>query len=271
MPTVIRSRRTRRPTLDVVSRRAGTTALAVVAGLLIAAPIAQAAAPTLPTGEAHGVRIERQRGAITVVFSKRATPLYRRIAGKRVDVECSTEPHSNTLGVAPGRHSGGVIFRAPKERRPLRAGSMERGSDYCQVRLSRRHDDQRRASDLIVSIPLTQTGAVYLDEQASAFRLFSLLLFAGELGDKQTPSAYLTPQQFLETLRTLGRRPVRGIVALASPSDTPPAGDLGYYSDGQRHAAVVTLSATGRRLFIEVAAGDDIHTNLSQFIFATDL
>jgi hypothetical protein len=55
-------------------------------------------------------------------------------------------------------------------------------------------------------------------------------------------------------------------VALGAPSDTPPAGAVGYYSDGAQHAAAVVLSASGKRLFLE-QNGDVLHMNIAKYIF----
>ena len=55
-------------------------------------------------------------------------------------------------------------------------------------------------------------------------------------------------------------------MALTSPSDTPPPGSVGYYSDGAQHAAAVVLSAAGRRLFVEVDADDVLRTNVARYL-----
>ena len=55
-------------------------------------------------------------------------------------------------------------------------------------------------------------------------------------------------------------------MALAQPSDTPPPRTIGYYSDGVKHAALVVLSASGRRLFIEVSADRTLYTNVAEYL-----
>ena len=57
------------------------------------------------------------------------------------------------------------------------------------------------------------------------------------------------------------------LVELATPSDTPPPKKFGYYSDGQEHQAVVTLSTLGRRLFIETRPDEVLYTNVSKYLF----
>ena len=60
--------------------------------LALLVPPAPAAEAQLPVGEAKGVRVIRERGALVVVFTSRAARLYRRIAGKRVSVFCTELP-----------------------------------------------------------------------------------------------------------------------------------------------------------------------------------
>jgi hypothetical protein len=56
----------------------------------VSASVAAATTEQLPVGAAQGVRIVREHGAITVVFTPRAVRLWRRVAGKRVSVLCLT-------------------------------------------------------------------------------------------------------------------------------------------------------------------------------------
>ncbi len=57
------------------------------------------------------------------------------------------------------------------------------------------------------------------------------------------------------------------VVQLSAPGDTPPPKRIGYYSDGREHLALVILSASGKRLFIEVSAGDVLSTNVAAYLF----
>jgi hypothetical protein len=66
-------------------------------------------------------------------------------------------------------------------------------------------------------------------------------------------------------------RPIRlSVVALPTPADTPPAGSIGYDSDGAQHAATVVVSATGRRLFLEYDADRVIRTNVLEYLYGDD-
>ncbi len=71
------------------SRLLRALACGAAAVVLLATPSDGVAQTTLPVGEARGVKIVRERGALVVVFTKPAAKLYRRIAGRNVEVECT--------------------------------------------------------------------------------------------------------------------------------------------------------------------------------------
>lgn len=248
------------PTLSRCTRRAAAAASAAAALLLCTVASASAGAARLPVGEADGVRIERDGGAAVVYFTKSAAPLYKRIAGKRVEFECTREPAGDKLGPAVGS-SGSTQVRAPKSRAPLRTGMRLRGEDYCRIWLAAREGDARR---LVVSVPLTQKGAVELDERERATAIVLVLATAGQEADKRSPSAYPAPAALVEALVRMGV-PRSAIVALDSATASPPAGAVGYWSDGARSLAVVALSASGRRLFVELGPDDLVRTNVAQY------
>ena len=258
----------------------GLIGLAVALALLVGPSTSTAQAP-LPVGEAHGVRVVREKGAIVVVFTKRAAKLYRRIAGRLVDVDCTDQQpgqpvppraHAFLVPHHPGEiteeSSGGVRMRAPRHRRRLVTGDLTRGMDYCRVwlapRIVRRDGARQRIQRrLIVSVPLTQSGAVFLDEEAKAGRLLQLIFVAGFVADELKISGWPSYAQLIDQLPSGARA---GLVSLAGPEDTPPAGTIGYYSDRLDHVAVATLSRSKRRLFIELEA-DALHTNVAGYIF----
>ena len=242
-------------------RAALTAVLAVTAVSLFPA----AAEAQLPVGQADGVRIVRERGAIVVVFTQRAERLYRRVRGRRVSVYCFERSLPDENGFY-SVNSGGSTFRMPKRSRRLWTGDLTRGIDYCRVRLEPRGRGRRpaRGRSPVVAIPLTQRGAVYLDEQSKARSLQSLLLVASLIDRDGFPTA-AEIQDFVER-NGRGNVP-SGLVALPSPDATPPAGKLGYYSDGGQRAAAVTLSASRRRLFIEYQPEGVLRTNVAGYIY----
>jgi hypothetical protein len=224
----------------------------VLALLALMAP--SAASAQLPVGEKDGVRMVRERGELVVIFTQRGERDRKRVAGKRIDVYC-------TGLLEDGTHEGNNPLRAPRRGRRIHTGDGSRGWDYCRLWLEARtvrRDGRRRrvARKLIVSVPLTQEGAVFLDEQEQAIRIFSLVTYSQFAGR----NGYLTPEQLLARQTRPG-----GLVALASPADTPPPGVVGYYSDGAEHVAAVALSTLGKRLFLEVNA-DAVHTNILRHV-----
>jgi hypothetical protein len=237
---------------------------------LLAAPAAAAAPAQLPVGEADGVRVVDGRGGLVVVFTPSATRLWQRVAGRRVSVFCTDLPETHSAG-GDFVSSGGATFRAPRRGRRLDTGDLTGGLDYCRVWLAahtvKRHGERRRIErELIVSIPLTQQGAVHLDEETRAQALMSLLTYAGIEAEERHSSGWPAA----DAVTRLGGRLERwlgfGVEALANPGDTPPADTLGYYSDGGEHVAVAIVSAAGRRLFIELDADDVLRTNVSGYM-----
>lgn len=240
--------------------------MGAVTALLLAlvVPSASAAQTPLPVGEAKGVRIVRVEGALVVVFTQRAERLRRRMAGRLVTMVCTEFMEA---GIAVGEYT----LRAPRRGRRINPGDLTRGIDYCSVYLAartvRRDGERRRIRRrLVVSIPLTQAGAVHLDERAKARTLFVLLALAGVIGQEGN-SGYPTAAELFEAVPGLRPRPARRpVVALETPSDTPEGGAVGYYSDGNRHVAAVIVSKSGRRLFLE-HEGDVLHTNVAGHLF----
>ena len=241
--------------------RTGVAALIV---LVAVALVPSAAAAQLPVGEADGVRIVRESGRIVVVFTPRAAQLYRRLAGRFVGVECH-ELIDPDGGPFQSVGSGYTVFRAPRQGRRLRTGDHARW-DYCRVWLEartvrRNGRRERRPRALIVSIPLTQRGAIRLDEQAKASVLLKLEVAVGIIAYRLGLKTFPTPPQVLA--RTRSPR----VVALPTADATPPAGSVGYYSDGQQRAALVILSASGRRLFIGYEGDGVVRTNVAPYIY----
>jgi hypothetical protein len=250
--------------------------------VLLAAPSGASAQAPLPVGESHGVRVVRDQGAIVFVFTDRAAKRWRRIAGRMVSVDCVDQqpsaggpPRAHTFigpphpGDITEESGGGVTMRAPKRGRRLETGDLTRGMDYCRLLLEPRtvrRDGvrQRTRRRLIVSVPLTQAGAVFLDEQTRARRLLVTLAIAGFVAEDLKITGWPSYTQLVETLgRTKARR---RFASLAAPTDTPPAGRIGYYSDRGEHVAVAIVSRSGRRLFIE-GQGDVLTTNVAGHVF----
>jgi hypothetical protein len=234
------------------------TGIALAVALLLAP---STAAAQLPTGEVDGVRVVREHRAVVVVFTSKAAKLYKRIAGKVVSVSC-TELHED------GSESRSEKLRAPSHGRKLVTGDRSRGMDYCRVWLAahtiKRHGESLLVTKrLIVSVPLTQQGAIFLDEESKTFEMVSVDIVAGLVQERQKLPGVPTYAQLVQEFPKIAK----AVVQLAAPGDSPPPGKVGYYSDGQEHIATVIISASGRRLFIEAAADDVLSTNVAQYLF----
>jgi hypothetical protein len=137
-------------------------------------------------------------------------------------------------GIFSGVATGGSTYRAPKRRHPIRTGDHTRNLDWCRVWLPARtvrRDGlrERRSRELIVSVPLSQTGAVYLDEEESTSTLTRLLVVARLVTERRNLDGYPTPAELLDFIRARSPRfQDRRIAALATSAETPAAGAVGY-------------------------------------------
>jgi hypothetical protein len=184
-------------------------------------------------------------------------------------VTCTNVPADRGIRGPEFTTGGDTRVRVPATRRKVRTGEASRPLDYCRLSLPARKVTRRGRPvtlprQVLVSIPLTQAGAVKLDEEAKAASIAVVLLIAQLYAEKREINTWPTPAQLLEY------RPLRGLVALRAAADTPPAGKVGYWSDGGENAAVVVLSRTGRRLFVEFGPDDALRTNLAEYLFAEE-
>jgi hypothetical protein len=236
--------------------------IAIALALLV--PASAAAQTELPVGESHGVRLLSRHGGLVLVFTHRADKLFKRIAGKEIDISCTKLDEDGGLS-----SEGGGNVDVPRHRRRFATGDSSRGVDFCRLfrpqrRIEHRTYIEERGSRLLVSIPLTQEGAVYLDEEAKTFDMsFKVGYVLYGVREDLKLSGWPTYEQVIQTYPQMGRI----LVKLAAPGDSPPPKKFGYYSDGQEHEAVVTLSTLGRRLFIETRPDEVLYTNVGKYLF----
>lgn len=251
------------------ARRGGLVGVVLAATLFSSAAPVAGAAEELPTGRANGIAIGWKDGTMTVVFGKSAKPLYRKIAGRRVTVSCW---HIADGGTGDG---GGVTFRAPRQGRTLHTGDSVRDWDYCSIWRAASRSRRGRATfhhprQFLAAIPLSQKGAVFLDEHLKATTMSALFIFA-QRDDEQEWGPFKEPARFVADVEARGLPSRVGpgrlrVVALAGADETPPPGAIGYYSDGADRAAMVTLAATGRRLFVELDRDKVLRTNVIEHL-----
>ena len=223
-----------------------------VAVAVVAAASLAAAAPAAAQEEVRGVRAENApSGGVTITFTSRAAKLYRRIAGLRTFVRCQTVIPDGALLARLDRAD--ELFsqrRLALTRRPLRVRHAAGARfDVCQVTAVRGLKTVRS-----LMLPLTAAGSTYLAAKRVGNNLVAALEVVSALGpDGHYPAA----QDAV----------VPGLVVLAAPTDNPPAGRVGLYSDAAQHMTVVGLTPAGQRLFID-ADGGLLTSNVPELVLA---
>lgn len=214
---------------------------------------AQAQTTTLPVRQADGVKLTPlSNGTVRLTFTKKAGRAYREIAGKRIVIGCWDVDEGFT---------GGEVLRAPKRRSSFLIEEADASKrDLCEVRL-----DSRPTARPPAAVPLTQAGAVYLDERSTAARVLTVLFLPGLDDESKGTEEVLTWEEFRAAVRADFLEALQ-VVELVAPGDTPPPGKVGYFGDGDTHLVVAAPTATGRRLFFEVLADGEVRTNILGFL-----
>lgn len=228
------------------------TALATAAG----GDLAHAKTPPPLGTDGHGAKIVK-RGRpphLVVVLSPKR---YRAVAGRVLQVACAHVPHQ-TLGGGTGDRGprlslvsrparrGQVWLHPPRTRTPL-ATRLSPGWDWCVLTMWKA--PRREVADWrFATVPLTPAGAAFADERDVAVRVIGseLFLFARPMRD-----------------RRLAR--LMHATLLPSPTQEPPPGRLGLYSDGHRHVYAAQRDHAGDLLFYE-QDGDVTRTNLLRYL-----
>jgi hypothetical protein len=232
--------------------------LLITLGALIAGPSAVAASAATAPSPTPGVTAARSGGTLTLTFTPQALATAGLRPGASTSIECQKQVAGATTTplLAGGEDSstnyayanatvaadGAITYDLDASRRESGnknakpAGTL----DTCAVTVS--VDANTGKSRTIANVALTPTGDAYFDEHTHVQALRAALL-AG-----RKACGYKAAAQ------------VPGVVALASADATPPAGQVGYWTDGT-HAAAVTLSGAGRRLFVEDQGGLMVRTD----------
>ena len=229
--------------------------------LLVPSAASAEAPPDLPLGEARGVRLVEDRGGLVLIFSARSARLRERINSRYAWISCTS------LGEMFSSVGSGNLD-VPRHGRRVPTGFSIDDADFCRFFLRshtiERDGSRRRAPRRVLfSIPLTQAGAVYLDEEAKTAKMLPISAIASLVKDELKLSGLPTYAQLVQRHPQLAKL----VVALSAPGEAPPPRRIGYYSDGQENIALAILSASGKRLFIEHSAGDVLSTNVAAHLF----
>jgi hypothetical protein len=127
--------------------------------------------------------------------------------------------------------------------------------DYCIVR----HPGSRGGGSQLVAVAaISAAGRAWVtDLQAS------VILLSMPEPESTPPGRVPTVDEMVAEFRLPDGTSY--LAPLDGPDATPPAGRLGFWSDGRQHAVWAVLSPTGRRLFIEVDADDVVRSNVLRF------
>lgn len=222
--------------------------LLIASTTLIAGALLAPGAGATVLGPSSGVTATRNGAQVDVAFTPGALAGSMLKTGRTVGVECDVAPPAAKLLLADSKSDNGHIGGYGEGKvgddgvaRITLDGDINDQQpgvlDYCTVDRVRHIGKNGSTDNTVARVSLTPAGAVYVDESERASALRRLLQKA------HTASGY-------QPVAALGA----GVVALDSPDATPPAGQTGYWTDGT-HAAVVTLSAAGRRLLIQDEGG----------------
>jgi hypothetical protein len=210
-----------------------------LASVVLASPATAASPPTL--GAADGVTVTQTGRAVALRLAGPAATAAAAYAGHDLTLSCDTRPGPG-LAFASGSRAISSGADAPLRRTAdgtyaITATLSARAWDTCEVE---RPDAAPRRVDRVgpwavyegmlrpplARVALTAAGGRWIDELGRAVAL-----------DEAASAA-------------LGGR-ADGLAMLGAQDASPPAGSVGYWTDGHGGVEVVTLSAAGRRLLEE--------------------
>jgi hypothetical protein len=208
--------------------------LIVATAAVLAAGIAPSAASSRPAfqppvpGVAQGVTASVAGRTVTIRFTGAAAAAGRKLPGLMFATPPETRKGARSVTAA----ADGTL-----------TAELAVTGDGCEV--------SRDAYEPVARVGLTPAGEAWADEINAGTALLDAA-YLGRPGRRYTPAVTLVA-------RGAGR-----IVALAGPDATPPPGQVGYWTDGDRHAAFVALSAAGRRLVWEDLDGRVHRSNVNE-------
>jgi len=235
-------------------------ALALIVGAADLGQAAPTATPALGT-DGHGVRLVARGdpARLVVLLSPKR---YRAVAGRRLTIMCAPVPPATLGGGAatgPRRNSrrvprppGGTAVRLhpPRRHTPL-VTPLASGPDWCTLSHRVVLRNHIAIEGTVATVPLTTTGAAFLDERQVAVRV---------IGAERVVA--LAPPLLGFSVRRVAR--TLHAVVLSSPAETPPPGRLGVYGDGRRHSYAAQSDRAGALLFWETDGGET-RTNLLRY------
>lgn len=181
-------------------------------------------------------------------FGAKAAKLYRTIGGKRATVGCGSVTPEKVDDVLSTTGFGSSSMTLPKARHAIVLWDSSGTPELCIVATKRTKQDIQcfpisapdDKSCIRVIVALTDSGRAYLDRKKRAIELFAVptyqALAKGEGGARA--------KAFVDAY----------VVTLPDPDAAPPAGKVGYWTQGG-DAVYSSLLADGTRAFLSMRAG----------------
>ena len=238
----------------VLAMRSTALVLGVLVAVLAAAPARAATIPSPATPDT-GVRTTVGAHTTLVRFTGASGSALRRVAGRRLRVECGQAADPQALaGMITIDQRVVVGTTAPRRGAVLRIRSALRGFDFCAITTA------GKRQTLVAIAGLTPPGLVWIDEFARVgLDFFALSVAQSIAGNRATTY----PPADRVVAKGLGL-----IVALDGPDASPPPDKVGYWTDGARHVVVAALSRAGRRIFFEDEGGGVVRGNVDAYFTA---
>jgi hypothetical protein len=200
------------------------------------------------SGVANGVHVRTVSDGVVVYFGIHAAQAFAQVRGRQLRVRCVA--YSDPQLLTPTEESFTSEQPISRRLRLIHVGGAggQPAWDVCEV--------GRAGNAPVATVGLTANGRAHVDEQ----RLTRKLLYAFTFGSDRSHDGFAMPATAEIVQLSHG-----ALVALPDAAASPPAGRIGYFSDGARHAAVAVLSAAGRRLFLELD-GDAFKSNVLGYL-----
>jgi hypothetical protein len=222
------------------------------------APAGAASAAGLPVGHAKGVSVQVGRHGVSFRFAKTLDPTVAALLRPRRHVELGCT-RLGPLRIDGARTSSRVTERVqlPERRTRVRLSSPGQHPSFCTMRLVSTRLD-------IVDVPVTQAGAVYIDERHTFFGIRNAAFTAAGDAEAADRATFEPADQYVRRYGSDG-----DMVVLPTADAVPAAGTIGIFSDGAHHFEAVALTTLGRRMFYDID-GDALTTNGTPYLTDPD-
>lgn len=200
--------------------------------------------------ESAGVSATVRGPVVSFAFVNRSRRAIRAFRGRYVRVGCEQVP-SHRLFDPPPKQSKLRRVKVGKNATKLRARIPNLAKyDLCTAytMIGERF--------VTISVATTVNGTILLREAQIAADISGALDLVFDLSSAGKAP---TTEAAIARLGTL-------LVPLAAADDTPAAGKVGYWSDGDQHLVLAAQSPSGRRLFLESEANAVVRENITPLL-----